>query len=195
MSHANPPPSVKPAIPVCETDPRGTASPRDWVARSSLPISTPGWARTTRSSASSSMPFINAKSMTIPSSQTRVPGSCARRRARRSADRPRGQISGPRRRRPHRHSARSPQGVGRWIRSRRGEAGRMSDLLHGRPGRGDAARGASGPDPAVLTCRTRLRSVSSRPHGRSDPDGRPELLPRRRRCESWASRSTPERRP
>ena len=74
ISQPIPPPSVSPATPVWVTIPAGTASPKAWVSRSSSPSSTPAWARAVRASGSTRMPFIGARSMTMPPSQTESAG-------------------------------------------------------------------------------------------------------------------------
>jgi hypothetical protein len=69
-----PPPSVRPASPVCVTTPAGTASPKACVSRSSSPSRTPACARTVRPARSTRTPFIRERSITSPSSHTDKPG-------------------------------------------------------------------------------------------------------------------------
>ena len=65
-----PPPSVRPATPVCVTIPDGTASPNACVSRSSSPSSTPACTRAVRRSGSTRTPFIGERSIISASSAT-----------------------------------------------------------------------------------------------------------------------------
>ena len=69
-----PPPSVRPATPVVETMPNGTARPKACVAWSTSPDVQPGSTRTVRFAGSTRTPFIIDRSMTSPSSQLPSPG-------------------------------------------------------------------------------------------------------------------------
>ena len=69
-----PPPSVRPATPVCEMTPTGQTSPTACASRSSSPRSAPPFAAAVRAPASTVTPFIRERSITIPSSQVEKPG-------------------------------------------------------------------------------------------------------------------------
>ena len=69
-----PPPSVKPATPVCVTMPEGAASPNGCVSRSSSPSSTPACTRAVRSAGSTRTPFSGDRSITNASSAIDRPG-------------------------------------------------------------------------------------------------------------------------
>ena len=69
-----PPPSVRPATPVVETMPNGTARPKACVAWSTSPDVQPGSTRTVRFAGSTRTPFIIDRSMTRPSSTLPRPG-------------------------------------------------------------------------------------------------------------------------
>src|SRR5437868_11374209 len=73
-SHPTPPPRVRPAMPVFETTPVGTAKPCGCVSRSTSPRSAPACTRTVRSSGSTETRFIAERSMTMPSSHRAPPG-------------------------------------------------------------------------------------------------------------------------
>src|SRR6478672_4941272 len=70
-----PPPSVRPATPVCVTMPDGTARPNAWVSRSSSPSSTPACTLAVRFSGSTRTPFIGERSIINASSATESPGN------------------------------------------------------------------------------------------------------------------------
>ena len=69
-----PPPSVRPAMPVCETVPAVHARPTAWAASSSSARRAPPLQRATRRSGSTVTPRIRARSMITPSSQVECPG-------------------------------------------------------------------------------------------------------------------------
>ena len=69
----NPPPSVRPEIPVVELIPVGVTSPKACVSRSSSPRVTPGSTRAVRAMASTLTDFIRLKSIMTPPSHTALP--------------------------------------------------------------------------------------------------------------------------
>ena len=118
ISHPIPPPSVRPAIPVCVTIPPTVASPKSCVSRSSSPQRTP--AQRARCASPDRLGFpSSAKGRSR--GRHRIPRD-PRRRGRPSARPPGGRArgrSGPRRRhRRRRCIARCRQGGGRSLRSR-----------------------------------------------------------------------------
>ena len=68
INHPMPPPSVRPATPVCEIRPPVLASPCAWVAASKSAHVAPGSARAVRFSASTTTSRIIDRSSMIPSS-------------------------------------------------------------------------------------------------------------------------------
>ena len=70
-----PPCSVRPAMPVVETTPPGTASPKSCVSRSKSPQVAPPWARTVCVAGSTWTPRICERSMTRPPSLTALPAT------------------------------------------------------------------------------------------------------------------------
>ena len=61
--------------PVSETTPPVVARPKAWVSQSNSPHLTPPSARTVRRPGSTRTPFIRARSMTMPPSQTELPAT------------------------------------------------------------------------------------------------------------------------
>ena len=73
LSQPNPPPSVRPAIPVVELMPVGTARARAWVAASRSPNVAPGSTRAVRASGSTCTAFILLNEITRPPSHIAFP--------------------------------------------------------------------------------------------------------------------------
>src|SRR6516164_277636 len=72
-SQPTPPPRASPPMPVLDITPAGTAKPKTWVSRSTSRSVAPPCTLAVWSFASTRMPFMPDRSITIPSSQSALP--------------------------------------------------------------------------------------------------------------------------